>query len=70
MMQLKAGDIIRLKKMHPCGSNEWQVINPGIDVLIKCLQCNKQVLMERSVLERRIRALVSGDNIVEDVKET
>ena len=68
-MELKTGDIMRLKKAHPCGSNEWQVINPGIDVLIRCQGCSKQVLMERSVLERRIRALVSKDDMVEDVKE-
>ena len=68
-MELKAGDIIRLKKTHPCGSNEWQVINPGIDVLIRCLGCSRQVLMERSVLVRRIRALVPKDKLPEDTKE-
>jgi len=68
-MELKAGDIIRLKKIHPCGSNEWQVINPGIDVLIRCLGCRRQVLMERSLLLRRIRTLVSKDNLAEDSKE-
>ncbi len=69
MMELKAGDIISLKKTHPCGSNEWQVINPGIDVLIRCCGCSKQVLMERSVLIRRIRTVVPKDKPVEDIKE-
>jgi hypothetical protein len=61
-MELKLGDVVRLKKQHPCGSDEWQVVRLGADIGIKCLKCQRRVLLERSVLERRVSALISrGD---------
>ena len=48
-------DILRLKKPHPCGSYQWRVIRLGADIGLKCLECNRRVLLERGVLNRRIR---------------
>ena len=53
------GDVVRLKKKHPCGSYEWLVVRLGADIGIKCLKCQRVVLIKRSVLERRIDAYVS-----------
>jgi len=53
------GDVVRLKKKHPCGSYEWQVVRLGADIGIKCLKCQHYVLLERSVFERRVKAFVS-----------
>jgi len=58
-MELKLGDIVRLKKKHPCGSYEWEVVRLGADIGIKCLKCQHRVLLERNVLERRVKALHS-----------
>ena len=58
-MDIKLGDVVRLKKKHPCGSYEWQVVRLGADIGIKCLKCQRRVLLERSVFERRVRAFVS-----------
>ena len=58
-MEIKLGDVVRLKKKHPCGSDQWQVVRLGADIKIKCLKCQHQVLLERGVFERRVRALVS-----------
>jgi hypothetical protein len=58
-MLLKLGDVGRLKKKHPCGSYEWQVVRLGADIGIKCLKCQRRVLLDRSVFERRIITLVS-----------
>jgi hypothetical protein len=58
-MEIEVNDIVRLRKKHPCGGDEWQVVKLGIDVRIKCLKCQKLVLLERGVLERRMKALVS-----------
>ena len=59
VMQIKLGDVVRLKKKHPCGSYEWQVVRLGADIGIKCLKCQHRVLFERSVFERRVKAFVS-----------
>ena len=59
VMDIKPGDVVRLKKKHPCGSYEWQVIRIGTDIGIKCLKCQRRVLLERSVFERRVTAIVS-----------
>lgn len=61
-MELKLGDIVRLKKKHPCGSYEWEVVRLGADIGIKCLKCQHRVLLERNVLERRVKALHSRDS--------
>ena len=59
--EIKLGDVVRLKKVHPCGSYEWRVVRMGADIGIKCLKCSRRVLLERSVFERRIKKLVSRE---------
>jgi hypothetical protein len=58
-MEIELGDVVRLRKKHPCGGDEWQVVRLGVDIRIKCLKCQRQVLLERGVFERRLKALVS-----------
>ena len=58
--EIKLGDVVRLKKKHPCGSYEWQVVRLGADIGIKCLKCQRRILLERSVFERRVKAFVAG----------
>jgi hypothetical protein len=57
--EIRLGDVVRLKKKHPCGGNEWQVVRLGADIGIRCQGCQHRVLLPRSVLERRIRAFIS-----------
>ncbi len=59
VMEIKLGDIVRLKKKHPCGSYEWEVVRLGADIGIKCLKCQRHILLERSVFERRVKAFIS-----------
>ncbi len=59
VMEIKLGDVVRLKKKHPCGSYEWQVVRLGADIGIKCLKCQHRVLLERSVFERRAKEFIS-----------
>lgn len=62
VMDIKLGDVVRLKKIHPCGSYEWQVVRLGADIGIKCLKCRRRVLLGRSVFERRVKGFVArGD---------
>ena len=59
VMEIKPGDVVRLKKKHPCGGEEWLVVRIGADIGIKCLKCQHRVLIERSVFEHRVKALIS-----------
>jgi len=57
--EIKLGDIVRLRKAHPCGSYEWEVVRVGADIGLKCLKCQRRVLVARRVFERRVREFVS-----------
>ena len=59
VLEINLGDVVRLKKVHPCGSYEWQVVRLGADIGIKCLKCGRRVLLERSILERRVKEFIS-----------
>jgi hypothetical protein len=58
VMEINLGDVVRLKKVHPCGGYEWQVVRLGADIGIKCLKCERRVLIARSVFERRVKGFV------------
>ena len=57
-MEISLGDVVRLRKKHPCGSYEWQVVRLGADIGIKCRGCNRRVLLERRDFERRVKEFV------------
>ena len=61
-MEIKLDDVVRLKKKHPCGEDRWRVVRLGADIGIKCLGCQRRVLLQRSVFNRRVKEFVSrGD---------
>lgn len=54
-MDIGTGDILTLKKTHPCGSHEWEVLRTGADFRLKCVGCGHQIMIARSQVEKRIR---------------
>ncbi len=54
---LNIGDIVELKKKHPCGSYKFKITRTGMDFRIKCLQCEKELWLSRTNLERRIKKI-------------
>jgi len=52
------GDVVQMKKPHPCGSNEWKIIRTGMDVKIKCTGCGRVVMLERATFVRRARRII------------
>jgi hypothetical protein len=65
VLELLLGDVVRLKRAHPCGGSDWQVDRLGADIGLRCLTCSRHVLLERRILERRIAEFVSrGDPIL------
>ena len=65
-MEIRVGDVVQLKKKHPCGSDQWQVIRVGIDIGIKCQKCNRRVFLERGVFERRVKAILTTESTLLD----
>jgi len=53
-IEIKLGDVVRLRKPHPCGSYEWEVVRVGADISLKCLKCQRKVLLARDVFGRRV----------------
>ena len=62
VLELFLGDVVRLRRAHPCGSSEWLVDRLGADIGLRCQGCGRHVLLERRLLEARITDFVSrGD---------
>ncbi len=57
-MKIDLGDQFRLKKVHPCGGNVWEVVRTGMDIRIRCLQCGRTVMLPRSQFERQVIEVV------------
>ena len=55
--ELKIGDIIEMKKQHPCGSFEWEVLREGADFRIKCVGCGHQIMISRKNLEKSVKSV-------------
>ena len=55
---LRSGDVVRLKKAHPCGGYRWQVGRLGADIGLTCLTCGRHIMAARSYLERRVREVI------------
>ncbi|NUM44905.1 MAG: DUF951 domain-containing protein [Anaerolineales bacterium] len=55
---LQLNDHVRLRKPHPCGGYDWRVVRVGADVKIECLTCNRQVMLTRRELTRRVKTIL------------
>ncbi len=63
------GDVVRLRKPHPCGGFEWEVVRLGADIGLRCRGCGRRVLLERRTLEKRLKAFVSRGEPIDPEKE-
>ncbi|PKM80426.1 MAG: DUF951 domain-containing protein [Firmicutes bacterium HGW-Firmicutes-14] len=52
------GDIVKMRKPHPCGSDEWEVTRTGMDFRIKCLGCGRQVMLPRPKFEKGVKKVL------------
>lgn len=52
------GDVVQMKKPHPCGSNEMEIIRMGMDIRIKCRGCQHSVLIPRAKFEKRMKKVL------------
>ena len=64
-MDIQIGDMLCMKKSHPCGSKDWLVLRIGADFRLRCCGCGHEVMVERFKIEKNIRA-VTRENISTD----
>lgn len=57
-LDVRVGDVVQMRKSHPCGGDTWQVVRIGAEIGIRCLTCNRKVMLLRSDFERRVKRIV------------
>ena len=57
------GDIVRMKKKHPCGSFEWEILRVGADFRLKCVGCGHQIMIARTLVEKNTKELKKGGQL-------
>jgi len=56
--QYGLNDIVEMKKQHPCGENKWRIIRMGADIRIKCLGCDRSVLLPRNEFNKKLKKII------------
>ena len=56
-MDVQVGDVLELKKQHPCGSREWLVLRVGMDFKLRCAGCGHELMLPRSKAEKNIKKI-------------
>lgn len=54
-MDIRVGDVLELKKQHPCGSREWLVLRVGMDFKLRCTGCGHEMMVPRSKAEKAVK---------------
>ncbi|GAC1553413.1 MAG: DUF951 domain-containing protein [Herpetosiphon sp.] len=57
-LELKVGDVVQMRKLHPCGGDLWQIVRVGADIGFRCQRCQHKVLLPRSEFERRVKRIL------------
>ncbi len=65
-IDLYLGDIVELRKPHPCGGLRWRILRVGLDIGIECLTCGRYVLVQRRRFESRIRRFIERGTAFSD----
>lgn len=57
-VKFHVGDVVQMKKTHPCGSSEWEITRTGIDFGLRCVGCGRRILIPRPKFEKRVKKIV------------
>ena len=58
----KLNDKVIMKKTHACGTNEWIITRVGVDIKIKCINCNREIMLDRLEFEKKLRRIINEEN--------
>jgi len=66
---IRLDDVVQMRKVHPCGGDQWKVLRLGTDIGIKCLTCRRKVYLPRSKFAKRVKKLIRrGDDALKTIK--
>lgn len=65
-MLIALGDVVQMRKVHPCGSDKWTIVRTGADVKIRCQGCGRLVMLDRAEFEKRVKKLVQHASEADD----
>ena len=65
MKVFNLGDIVEMKKIHPCGSKNWEIVRLGADIKIKCLGCARIVMLPRIKFDSGVKKIIK-ENVIKD----
>ena len=57
-MDFQVGEVIKMKKKHPCGANEWKLLRVGMDFRLQCVNCGREVMVPRKLVEKNFRGYI------------
>ena len=57
----EVGDTVTLKKVHPCGSRDWEILRVGADFRLKCTGCGHQIMVPRKMVEKNTKNLIKKE---------
>jgi hypothetical protein len=63
VVEFRLNDVVKLRKVHPCGGYEWRITRLGADIGLRCLTCGRRVLLDRRTLEKRLKAFVERGEV-------
>lgn len=60
-LKIKNGDVVVMRKQHPCGGNQWRIVRFGADVKIECRTCGKIVMLERIKFYKQVKKVLNNE---------
>ena len=62
-MDFQVGQVIKMKKQHPCGMNQWEILRVGMDFKLKCQGCQHEVMVTRKLVEKNFRGFIEETQV-------
>ncbi|MBP8629361.1 MAG: DUF951 domain-containing protein [Negativicutes bacterium] len=66
MVKYQVGDVVKMKKTHPCGSDQWEITRVGMDFGLKCQGCGRWVMIPRPKFEKAVKAVVATNSTMDN----
>ena len=60
-LEYKLGSVVIMKKQHPCGTNKWEIIRVGADIKIKCLECERTIMLPRVEFNKKVKKVIEDE---------
>ena len=60
-LEYKVGSIVIMKKQHPCGTNKWEITRVGADIKIKCLECERSIMLPRVEFNKKVKKVIDNE---------